>query len=169
MSRLQKETGAALYYNHHTVKQQYANGVKYERDDPFYGSTWLKAHATGAYYLKEHENGVKLLRKKDNYRVLLADIELEYDPETGLSTIPAEEIPAIERVRNFIKLKRSDGKTFTFKELEEYTKLSTRCARQILVHSSVRDEISIVSSIKNKNLYKVCALPSSSAEQIHTI
>jgi len=157
MSLVQKETGAALYYNHHTVKPQYVDGKLVERDDPFYGSTWLKAHATGAFYMKASENGVKMIRKKDNYKILPESLDLVYDPETGLSTIPNTEVPALERVRNFLYTKSIDGREFTFKDIETATQLCSRTVRGCLLHSSIKDLIFVVSSIKNKNYYKATA------------
>ncbi len=156
MSKLQKETGATLWYNHHTVKTQNDNrGNVIQRDDPYYGSQWIKAHVTGSYHLRECNGGVELVLKKDNYRLLPEKIILEYDPETGLCSVPLQELPAIERVKNFIRARERDEKTFYFKDLESTTKVCTRRLREIVMHSSIKDRFEVVSAIKNKKLYRI--------------
>ena len=156
MNMIQKTTNAALYYNHHTVKAQHgSDGGAIERDDPFYGSQWLKAHVTGSYHLKKTDSGVKFICKKDNYNVLHKTIELDYDAETQLCSIPKDEIPAIERVKNFLKVKKIDGKTFTFNELVLSTGVCTRTARKLLMHSSIRPLLIVVSASKNRHIYRV--------------
>ena len=155
MSIIHKEIGAAHWYNHHTVKPEYKEGVKYVRDDPFYGSRWLNAHCTGAYYMERSEKGVRISCKKDNYAILGKCFELEYDSETGLSVVPFSELPAIERVKNFVDARKIDNKTFCFDEMVKATGLSVRICRSILsVHSPISDRFVVVSSIKNKHLYK---------------
>lgn len=155
MSTLQKYTGATLWYNHHTVKTQYHEGNVIEKADPYYGSQWLKAHVTGYYYLKDNPGGVRMDKKKDNYRLLPDSIILEYNPENGLCSIPLDEMPATERLKNFIRARELDKKEFYFKDIEAQTKLSTRRLRELLMHSSFKDQFFVVSSYKNKNLYKI--------------
>ena len=156
MSHVQKELDCALWYNHHTTKTTYKrDGSKLEKDDPFYGSQWLKAHVTGSYYMKATREGVTLVLKKDNYRLLSPSIALEYDPETELCSVISDKLPAIDKLRNFIQVKKSDGKAFSFKDIQSYTKLGNRTIRELLLHSSISDSIIVVSSIRNKNLYKI--------------
>lgn len=166
MSILQEKTGAVLWYNHHTVKPSYTNkGDMIEKADPFYGSQWLKAHVTGSFYLKECKGGVQLDRKKDNYNILPKEIILEYDAETELCSIPMSELPAIEKVKAFLKMRKVDKKEFSFNDIKAYTKLCNRSIRSNLLHSSISDQIIVVSTKKNKMLYKIkdenlsCAMP----------
>lgn len=80
-SRLQAEFGCANYLNHHTSRDKYTDtGDKVERDDPFYGSQWLKAHCTGGFLLKRISENPVLLNKKDNHSCLMKSIPLQYDP-----------------------------------------------------------------------------------------
>jgi len=156
MSNLQKELDCSLWYNHHTTKPVYKkDGSQLEKDDPFYGSQWLKAHVTGSYYMKQSDKGVTLTLKKDNYRLLTSLITLEYDPETELCSLLDDKLPAIEKVKNFIKIKELDKKEFTFKDMQGYTKLCTRTLRKLLMHSSISSKIIVISSCNNKNLYAV--------------
>ena len=160
MSVLQQETGAMLYYNHHTTKTQYNNkGDPIEKDDPFYGSQWLKAHVTGSFYLKERIGGVELICKKDNYGILPEKILLDYNKENYICNVPLVDMPALERVSLFIRNRQLDKKEFTFKDMEKFTELGTRRLRELLVHSSISDRIYVVSSIRNKNLYRVTSTP----------
>lgn len=154
MNLLQKATHATLLYGHHTVKPTYENGVKVERDDPFYGSQWLKAHVSGSYYMKEADKGVTLTRKKDNYDILPHIIDLEYDPQTELCLVPHNKLSAEDRVKNFVKLRIIDQNSFSFKDIQESTQVCTRTLRWLLLHSSISTSIYVVSSSKNKNLYR---------------
>lgn len=81
-SRVQAEFDCAIYLNHHTSRDRYSShsGEKIDRDDPFYGSQWLKAHCTGAFILKKVSEEPILVLKKDNHSVLLKQIALSYDP-----------------------------------------------------------------------------------------
>ena len=155
MTNVQQATGAALWYNHHTTKSQYnTNGEKIEKDDPFYGSQWLKAHVTGSYYLKEVSGGVKMELKKDNYGLLPKSIILDYNAETGMCSIPLEDLPAEQRLNTFLDSKDQDQKTFTFNDIITSTKLCKRTVRHLLLHSSANNRVIVVSRSKNKNLYK---------------
>jgi RecA-family ATPase len=153
MSIIHKEIGAVHWYNHHTVKPEYFQGKKQEREDPFYGSQWLKAHCTGAYYMKKTEKGVQMIRKKDNYGILTEILDLEYNAETGLCTINMDGLTAKDRIRNYIGLKKMEGKTFYFDDIVNATKVCTRQVRTILLHSSIKDLIIVVSTKDKKHLY----------------
>ncbi len=155
MSRVQYELGCALWYNHHTVKSQYAsNGAKVEKDDPFYGSQWLKAHVTGSYYLKESPCGVKMVKKKDNYDIMPSSISLDYEPEAGIVSVPANELSSLDKLRNYLHRREIDKKEFSFKDIQDEIKVCTRILRKNLVHSSIKNKLKVVSSIRNKNLYQ---------------
>jgi RecA-family ATPase len=156
ISLLQKFTNAAIYLNHHTVKPTHnQEGQIVVKDDPFYGSQWLKALVTGSFLLKEKENGTSLIRKKDNYKCLRESIHLEYDGDTELSNIPIDEIPVQDRVMNFIKLKEREGKEFDFNEILKHIECSTRTLRRVMAQKDVMDILELRSTAKNKNMYKV--------------
>lgn len=156
MSLLQKFTGAALYLNHHTVKPTHdQDGHTITKDDPFYGSQWLKALVTGSFLLKENDKGTSLIRKKDNYNCLRDEIHLEYDGATELSHIPITEMPVVDRVKNFLKSKKSSGQEFSFTEIMDSAKCSTRALRKALAHQEISGIIELSHTIKNKNIYKI--------------
>ena len=155
MSLVQQQFGCTLWYNHHTTKDIYHAGKKVEKEDPFYGSQWLKAHVTGSYYMKRTSDGVTMICKKDNYGVLANRIPLEFDPETGLCSVLDSDLTAIDKLRNFLKVKAIDRKTFYFKDIEKATGLCTRTIRGLFMHSSISPLLELVSNYKNKNLYKI--------------
>ncbi len=170
MSNLQKATGASLWYNHHTSRPQYgSDGKKIVKDDPMYGSQWLKAHVTGSMLITPTEHGVSLVRKKDNYRLLPDTILLDYDAETELCSVKIDELPALERVRNFLRIRDVDGKQFSFNDILTETKLCNRTLRMLLLHSSIKDRLFVVSNKKNKRLYTTHSLKTSCAVQPYTI
>jgi hypothetical protein len=145
----------AMYYNHHTSRPQYdIEGKQIEKDDPFYGSTWLKAHCTGAFFLKETAEGVKLINKKDNYRCLHSTIELNYDSETGYCSIPSSAIPNIDKLRTFLRVCKLEDKTFSFNDMVTNLGCDTRTLRRLLCHSSIAPYLLVVSTLRNKKLYK---------------
>lgn len=156
MSRIQKELNCCLYYNHHTIKPTYStSGEKIEKDDPFYGSQWLKAHVTGSYHMKSNEEGVILICKKDNYRLLLERIALEYDPETELCHVDSDKLSADDRLQNFLNLRRIDGRQFTFKEIQKVTNVCTRRLRELVMHTTFQNQVKSVSGYKNKKIYQI--------------
>ncbi len=154
MNLVQKATGAILWYNHHTIKPTYEGGVRYEKQDPFYGSQWLKAHVTGSYHMKEHSEGVSLIKKKDNYNLLPHQIDLNYNPETELCMIPLDKLLAIDRVKNYLAMRKIDQKEFTFKDIQLQTGVCTRSVREFLVHNDISSVLVSVSSLNNKKLYR---------------
>jgi RecA-family ATPase len=159
MSALQRETGATLWYNHHTKRETYSSsGDRIKVSDPFYGSQWIKANVTSSYHMTKGINGVRLIKKKDNYNLLSNQLDFDYDPETSLSTLPVDALPAIEKLKNYLRIKEIDQKTFSFKDMEEATKISTRRVRELILHSPIKEKLNVVSSKRNKNLYQVVPL-----------
>jgi RecA-family ATPase len=155
ISLLQKYTKATIFLNHHTVKPSSDNsGKAIIRDDPFYGSQWLKALVTGSYSVYSNENGVTLIRKKDNYRCLRSEIVLEYDPATELSHIPLDEMPIVDKVRLYLQVKAKDKKEFSFSEMVASLECSNRALRRVLALEDIKGLLEIVDVRKNNNFYR---------------
>lgn len=155
MTLVQAFTGAALWYNHHNVKTSHASdGTEIQRKHKFYGSQWLMAHVTGAFALERKDGDNVLVQKKDNYNLLEDRIELEYNPETDISTVSLAQLPAIERFKNYLRSKTKDGKEFTFKDIQKSVQLSTATLRKFVLDSSFSEHLKVVSVHKNRNLYK---------------
>lgn len=123
-TRLQVEFNCAIYMNHHTVKASYSSqdGMVIDKEDPFYGSQWLKAHATGAYYMKrsQSDQGPVLINKKDSHSCLLPKINLIYEPENYTVFMQGidKTIPAKDRLLMAYRIFYKNGKPVTFREIQ---------------------------------------------------
>jgi len=118
LTALQKRTGATNILNHHIVKDSYAQGTgeKIEKDDPFYGSQWLKAHVTGSYLIAPTDDGRSFTNKKDSQDNLLSHFKIVYDPERMLSTTDHGSMQHKDRLYRYLLACRSQNRTFTLKE-----------------------------------------------------
>jgi RecA-family ATPase len=156
MSLLQHFTGATLYLNHHTTKPTHdMDGRQIEKDDPYYGSSWLKACVTGSYAMKETKGGVSLHLKKDNYSCLHKTIHLEYDGSTELSHVPNDQLPVGDKLKSFLKLKEVDKKEFGFNDIRDAIGCDIRTLRKQLARKEIFDTLDVTSTKKNKSVYKV--------------
>jgi RecA-family ATPase len=121
--RLMAEFGCATWLNHHTGKPGYTpDGVKIEKEDPYYGSSFLKNHCIGSYYVKETEakDGTIWLCKKDNLHLLQKKVVLTYNAESYTSFMKdgIGNLPASDRLKIALRQFKRDNKDFTFKQLE---------------------------------------------------
>lgn len=156
MSTAAKVLDCALWFNHHNVKAQYdKDGNKIKKKVPFYGSQWLLAHSTGAFDIAKEDKGVKMTNYKDNYKLLAESIPLEYDSETGLCSVIGDRLDPMDRIKKYLDMREIDQKEFYFQDLEDFTKLCTRTLRKHWMHSLVQKRIVVVSTFKNKKLYKI--------------
>ena len=159
-ARLQSVIGCSNWLNHHTTKESYASdGAVIEKSDPFYGSQWLKAHCTAAYYLKRKDGGTTLINKKDSQNNLLKKVVLEYNAEDYISFIDQKNvsIPAIDRLKTFLRTKwKSDDRTFFYDQLEACMQpLSTARLRELTSHAWFKEAVSITKSVGKKSTYNV--------------
>lgn len=123
-TRLQVEFDCAIFMNHHTVKASYSSemGTRIEKDDPFYGSQWLKAHCTGGFYMKRDpkDAGPTFICKKDSHSCLLPQIKLVY--EASNYTVFMAELdkttPAKDRLLMLYRTFKKTNKTTTFNEIQ---------------------------------------------------
>lgn len=133
LTMLKKRLGCAIWLNHHIVKDQYFEGKKVEKDDPFYGATWIKAHVTGSYYGKQTDTGFELIKKKDSHDVLLDRVVTTYDPESYLSTVDPDEFNYSDRLKIFIgQAQMRKVKTFKFSECRNFVGCAVRTLRNLL-------------------------------------
>lgn len=147
-SRLVKEFKCSIWMNHHTVKQSYdAGGKAIMKDDPFYGSQWLKAHCTAAYYMKKDDeiDGVVLMKKKDSHGNLISKIPLSYNPDNYTSYVAGElkeSVPAHLRAISFLRLCFRSSKPFTFREFEgAMAGIATSRARALLTEPTISEHL----------------------------
>lgn len=147
-ARLQSELGVSSWLVHHTTKPQYSrdNGQQTEKDDPYYGSQWLKAMVTGSYHLAKHGDGVRLLNKKDTFGALLKELPLSYDPETHMLALPTNfgVLSAVDRtVFWLIQLHKSDpGRRFSFDELCQGVGISHQHGRRLMQEPAIQARLS---------------------------
>lgn len=123
-TRLQVEFDCAIFMNHHTVKQSYSSqtGESIQKEDPFYGSQWLKAHCTGGFYMKRESKspGPTLINKKDSHSCLLPQINLIYEPENYTVFMQGldKTIPTKDRLLMAYRTFKKNNKTVTFREIQ---------------------------------------------------
>lgn len=130
-TKLQKATGATNLFGHHIVKDSYDGVEKVVKDDPFYGSQWLKAHVTGSYLVEETEDGRKFTKKKDSHSNLLNKFETSYDSESMTSTSEVHSMTNLDRTRQYCNAMKTTGIKFTEKKLREYLGCATSTVREI--------------------------------------
>jgi hypothetical protein len=115
---------------HHNLKDSYNNkGDKIEKDDAFYGHSFIKNHVRTSYAMKiTGANSRELIRNKGRGSDTIAKLELLYDPEhCQLYRDPASirfQGTAKERVIAFLDELAEKGKTTTAKEVCEVCEVS---------------------------------------------
>jgi len=162
VARLQSELGVSLWLVHHTTKATYASqtGEKVEKDDPFYGSQWLRAMVTGSYYLRRNGDGVLLSKKKDTFGALLSQLPLDYDPETHVVSLPESMGVANAADRGVLwlhkHLKMTPEKEFTFDDFCRGIDVSHAHGRRLMIHKEITPHITRVKSVGPKIFYRAC-------------
>lgn len=154
---LKKRLGCALWLNHHTLKDQYnQQGEKIEREDPFYGATWLRAHVTGSYFMRQNDTGTSWVKKKDNHGILLDQITTIFDDETYFSSIDPTKMNYKDRFRLFINMVFSrPNKTFEFEECRAFLGCAVRHLRDLLSAHHNSEAIKRHKANGKKTLYEV--------------
>ena len=157
---LQKELKSTNYLNHHTVKDSYdREGGKIEKVDPYYGSTWLKAHVTGYYFLqgRPNQDGVLMTKKKDTYTTLLDKICLNYDPNTFLSHLNPEESFSSKKEKLILYLNGClrSGVRPTVRDMISNTKATARYIKELLSEPQFSNSISEENSPGKPSIFTV--------------
>ena len=156
LTMLKKRLKCAIWVNHHIVKDQYYEGKKIERDDPFYGATWIRAHVTGSYYVKQNDKGLEFIKKKDNHDVLLDALHTTFDHETYMSTVDPTKFDFPDRLKIFLnKVNFTAKKTFTFEECRAYLGCARRTLRYMLNAHPYQDTLKRHKSNGNSTLYEI--------------
>lgn len=157
--RLMKQFGCATWLNHHTGKQSYASdGTKIEKDDPYYGSSFLRNHCTGSYYVKVTDNGTVWMEKKDNLKALLKKLVLTYEDETYTSYFKEhlEGLSASDRLKIVLRQFKSQGASFTFKQVGGcITGVSNARLRQLFYTPHFSDVLKKQITLGGNTLYTV--------------
>lgn len=153
---LKSTLGITLWINHHVVKDSYGQGGKIERDDPFYGSQWLKAHVTGAYNIEKSKVGTVWTCKKDSHSNLLKSLELAFDEESYISTMESNSLVFADKLKLYINAKfRSNNKTFYFNECMKAIMCRNDTLRRLLRSPLFSDAIIKLKSSGKSTIYEV--------------
>lgn len=159
LTKLQKETGATNILNHHVVKDSYSTtGDKVIKDDPFYGSQWLKAHVTGSYMIDEIEGGRKFSNKKDSHSNLIKNFEVAYDAETMVSTSKHDSYTYHDRAKQFFNSTKQLKQRFIERKLREYLGCAPTTTRELFRTPPFDEKSGIIKRHKSKGhatLYEV--------------
>ena len=154
---LKSVLGLTLWINHHPVKDSYdREGNRVDKEDPFYGSQWLKAHVTGSYEIENINIGTLWTMKKDSHSNLLRSIELAFDDETFVSTMQSDSLNYSDRLRLYINGKyRSPNRTFEFDECMKNLGCRTDTLRRALRLSAFSDVLTKVKNSGKRTVYEV--------------
>ena len=159
--RLMKEFGCATWLNHHTGKQGYASdGTKILKDEPYYGSSFLRNHCTASYYVKESDDkgGTTWLIKKDNLKAMLKKLDLSYEDETYTSFIKDDlsGLTAPDRLKVVLRQFKHQQQNFTFKQVEGcLVGVSTSRLRTLFSTPPFCDVLKKQKALGEKTLYTV--------------
>lgn len=159
LTMLKKRLGCAIWINHHVVKDQYFEGKKVEKDDPFYGATWIRAHVTGSYFMRQIDTGLEFIKKKDNHDVLLDHIVTTYDHETYLSTVDPDKFNYHDRLKIFLnQVNFKAKKTFEFTECRAFVGCASRTLRYLLTAHPYDETIKRHKASGSKTIYEIVSL-----------
>lgn len=154
LTELEKQTGATVWLNHHVVKPTHdREGGLIQKDDPMYGSAWIKAHVTGSYLMTRTQAGVVLYKKKDTHFSLLDTIDLEFDIETYISTSKGQGGSGHDRVILFLNTVKKENRRFTMEEIMARTDLS-RPSILRLFNTYFSDKITNISEPGSRGVYE---------------
>jgi hypothetical protein len=137
MDTLFEEFGCANIMVHHTHKTRYGkDGKVIDEDDPFFGSTWLKAHVDVSYHLKaipKKDNRRLLVCKKDRDSNVVKEIPLRFDPVTFTVGIETDESNYVghEHVKIYLQEVYKKGETTSFQDVSAECKIGDRQLRKI--------------------------------------
>lgn len=139
--KLQNKWSCANILIHHNLKDSYAqDGKKVNKDDSYYGHSFIKNHIRTSYAMRvTGEYTRSLIRKKGRGSDTRRQLELDYNPETYCLSISEHEKPHkrgkhYERFYTFLESKQKANQSTHAKEIIEeceitYDQLRTLKAR----------------------------------------
>lgn len=156
LTTIKKSLAISLWINHHTVKDQFQDGKKVERNDPFYGAQWLKAHMTGSYLLRSTADGVEFINKKDSHGNLLKKLSLIYDPMTYVSTVNQSGLNLSDRLKLYCNtIYNSGNKLIEINLIASELVTDNHSLRRLFALPPFKDIIKRVSPMGSKGLYRI--------------
>jgi len=158
LTTIKRELGCAIVIWHHNVKHTYeiVNGERHSKDDPFYGSIWLKAHCTGAYLIKRTDSGTHWINKKDSHSNLLKEFSLIYDQDSSMSCAKSDSLSTLTQIKSYLNSQFKIGRN-EIVSTEIMKKIGV--SRQTLVRVNVTgmniEGLTIVKSLGKPTLYRL--------------
>ena len=152
---LEQRSGAAIWLNHHVTKTSYdRDGLAISKDDPMYGSAWIKAHVTGAYLMTKTDLGCHLQKKKDSHSSLLDSLKLDFDSETYISTANQKGGSGHDRFMLFLNRVKKENRRFKIGEVMAEIDLSYPSITRLFDKPPFKGHIFNVSALGTKGLYE---------------
>jgi RecA-family ATPase len=156
---LQARFGSALWLNHHSSRQTYAqDGSKVEKDKNYYGSTWLSALVTGMYEMTQRKDiGCLLTCKKDSHGNLLKEIPLSFDHETYCSFLDEDstDLSKTERLNKYLNKMYNEHREFVFNDMLKHSGISKKYIYELLKNTPYSASIISTKSTGKQSYYKV--------------
>lgn len=127
---------------HHNLKASYdITGTKIDKDDAFYGHSFIKNHVRTSYAMKITGDDTRVLeRKKGRGSDTKKTIKMNYEPETNLLTgdyNPKRIGGAKERIVAFMRELKAKDKTTTSKEVSEECDVSYSRLRHLKLEKEI--------------------------------
>lgn len=156
---LQQRSKATNIFAHHITKDSYTrDGQLIEKDDPFYGSQWLKAHVTGSYLIEETEAGRTFINKKSSHSNLIKQFDISYDSETMLSTTSFDSLTLTTKAKQYCNAVKKSGILFTEKQFRDFLGCAPTSSRELLRTPPLDEKTGLLKRHKTKGhatLYEV--------------
>lgn len=156
---LQAHFGCSILLVHHANRgsRDRETGARIGQD--MFGSRFLSAHCTGVYNLdlKEDGSGVTLKLEKSSNANLDKLIELDYDPESGLSWMKSRigNGTKMEQLNTYLNSCKLNKTQFTFSDIMVNCRVSHAHLRKLLVRYP-QNHLKIASKDKyGKKLYEM--------------
>lgn len=130
LDTIRSEFKPTIILNNHETKETYSHkGVKIEKDDPFYGSQWLKAYVDVSFNIKQSDkNEINLIQKKDRTNSIIKNFFLQFDPSSYYLKfiMDKSDLSARYKVSLFLKKNFDKKKFVTTSEIARETGVSKR-------------------------------------------
>lgn len=150
------EFGCCIQLGHHTTKDQYDyKGNVVLKEDPYFGSSYLKNYITGAFYINRSENGTFWRKTKDTHQNLLESIHTSFESENMTSRIDSDGIESFDRLKMFLKTCYKQERTTTFEKMLLESRCAVRTLRAHLAEPLIKRCLYNLSPRNKKALYKI--------------
>lgn len=131
----------AIMMVHHNTKDShfYSGNQKIEKDDSYYGHSFIKNHLRTSYALKQNDTKTNpmLIRKKGRGSDTLQSINLSYDSETMICHMTAQSGSNLDRIRAYALELKASGQTTGFSAVRDQCNVSDSFLRKAKMNGSL--------------------------------